>query len=72
MDHSTTLIIHDPIFYFATRFCALSIHLAAPDEFKFVARKDNDFSLDDYLIEQSGQFQYLAVTLADVSAKSIL
>jgi hypothetical protein len=54
------------------RFCALSSHLVAPDELKDVARKDKDFSLDDYLIEQSGQFQYLAVTLADVSAKSIL
>ena len=56
MDHSTTLIIHDPIFYFATKFCALSSHLAAPDEFKVVARKDNDFSLGSYLIEQADQF----------------
>jgi hypothetical protein len=43
-------------FGFARKFCALSSHLVAPDEFKFVARKDNDFSLNRYLIEQADQF----------------
>jgi hypothetical protein len=56
LDHSTTLIIHDLFFGFARNFCALSSHLVAPDEFKVVARKDNDFYLGGYLIEQAGQF----------------
>ena len=47
MDHITTVIINELFFDIAMSFCALSSHLVAPDEFKVVTRKDNDFSLDD-------------------------
>lgn len=56
LDPSTTLIIHDQCLDLTCKFSTFSIHLAAPDECKVVAKKGNDFSLNRYLIEQADQF----------------
>lgn len=56
LDPSTTLIIHDQCLDLTCKFSTFSIHLAAPDECKVVAKKGNDFSLSRYLIEQADQF----------------